>query len=116
MGTRAVEFVETWVSEKVEAMDMNAPVSGDEAQAKQLAAACISAAANEGIPSSEIDEVFDDLAAFIEGEIGEARDREADEDDDEDDASLIDDDDARLDMEDDDDEEDAEDKGGENKH
>ena len=117
MSTRAVEFVETWVSEKVEAMDMDEPTSGDAAQAKQLAAECITEAANEGIPSAEIDEVFDDLAAFIEGEIGEARDREADdEDDDEDDASLIEDDDARLDMEDEDDEDKADDKSEPNKH
>ena len=106
MSTRAVEFVETWVSEKIDAMDMNEPASGDDAQAKTLAAACISDASNEGIPASEIDDVFDDLAAFIKGEIEEARDRDADEDDDDDDVSLIEDDDARL-VDDDD----AEEKG-----
>jgi hypothetical protein len=115
MSTRALEFVETWVSEKIDAMDMEAPVSGDEAQAKTLAAECVSAATNEGIPSSEIDEAFDDLAAFIKGEIEEARDRDADEDDDDDDASLIEDDDARLEMEDEDADE-KDDADGQNKH
>lgn len=104
MSARAVEFVETWVAEKIDAMDMSAPVSGDDAQAKTLAAACVADALSEGIPASEIDEVFDDLAAFIKGEIEEARDRDAGYED-EDGGSLIEDDDARLDMDDDDDEE-----------
>lgn len=102
MSTRAVEFVETWVTEKIDAMVMDQPASGDDAQAKTLAAQCVSDALNEGIPSSEIDDVFDDLAAFIKGEIEEARDREAADSDDDGDGSLIADDDARLDADDDD--------------
>ena len=38
----------------------------------------------DGIPASEIDEAFDDLAEFIDGELEEARERDEDEHDDED--------------------------------
>jgi len=93
MSERALEFVETWVSEKIEDMEQ-LPADGDETTAKQLAAECLQAALNEGIPSSEIQEAFDDLAAFISGEIEEAREREEGPEDD--DALLVDDDDARI--------------------
>jgi hypothetical protein len=83
MSARALEFVETWVSEKIEEMD-ELPADGDEALAKALAAQCIQAAQEEDIPQSEIDEAFDDLAAFIDGEIEEAKDRDDDSDDDDD--------------------------------
>ncbi len=39
----------------------------------------------KGIPASEIEEAFDDLAEFIDGELEEARKRDEDEHDDEDD-------------------------------
>ena len=87
MSARALEFVETWVSEKIEEMD-ELPEDGIDSKATALAAECVQAALDEGIPQSEISEAFDDLAAFIGGEIEEARNREdesSDEDDDEDD-------------------------------
>ena len=83
MSARALEFVETWVSEKIEAM-ATLPAEGDEAAAKALANECFQAALDENIPAAEIQEAFDNLAEFIEGEIEEERDRrEETEDDDE---------------------------------
>jgi hypothetical protein len=81
MSARSLEFVETWVSEKIEREGY--PEEGEQSPAKQWAAECLEAALEEGIPSSEIDEAFDDLAEFIEGEVEEARER--DEDDEEED-------------------------------
>jgi hypothetical protein len=74
MSARALEFVETWVSEKIEAMKL--PAEGDDAQARALAAQCIQAANAEGIPETEVKDAFDDLAAFIGGQIDEARERD----------------------------------------
>ena len=74
MSARALEFVETWVSEKIEAME-TLPAEGDEAAAKALANECFQAALEEVIPAPEIQEAFDDLAEFIVGEIEEERDR-----------------------------------------
>jgi len=84
MSARALEFVETWVSEKIEDMD-ELPAEGDDAVTKQLASQCVAAALKEGIPVSEIQEAFDDLAEFIGGEIEEERERRdrTDEDDEE---------------------------------
>ena len=96
MSKRALEFVETWVSEKIEAMADSAgsgTAAHDDAQAKVLAAQCVQDAQGQGIPASEINEAFDDLAAFIEGEIEEARDRGADEAEP---IRFVDDDDARI--------------------
>jgi hypothetical protein len=83
MSARALEFVETWVTEKIEAME-TLPAAGDEAVAKTLANECFQAALDEDIPAAEIQEAFDDLAEFITGEIAEERDRreEAEDDDD----------------------------------
>jgi hypothetical protein len=83
MSKRALEFVETWVTEKIE--EAGIPAEGEESPAKKWAAECVEAADEEGIPALEISEAFDDLAEFIDGEIEEARDREEDEDEDEDD-------------------------------
>jgi hypothetical protein len=83
MSKRALEFVETWVTEKIE--EAGIPKEGEESPAKKWAAECVEAADEEGIPALEISEAFDDLAEFIDGEIEEARDREEDEDDDDDD-------------------------------
>jgi hypothetical protein len=83
MSARALEFVETWVSKKIRAMEM-LPAEGDEAAAKALANECLQAALEEDVPAAEIQEAFDDLAEFIDGEIAEERDRrEEAEDDDE---------------------------------
>ena len=83
MSARALEFVETWVSEKIEKME-TLPVEGDEAAPEAWANECLQAALDEDIPAAEIQEAFDDLAEFIAGEIEEARERkEETEDDDE---------------------------------
>ena len=73
MSSRALEFVETWVSEQIN--DMELPAAGDEEKAKVLATKCLAAARNQGIAESEIKDAFDDLPAFINGQIVEARER-----------------------------------------
>lgn len=85
MSARALEFVEMWVSEKIERQGY--PAEGEDSPAKAWAAECLEAAIEEGIPASEIDEAFDGLAEFIEGEIKETKERDEgeDEEDDEDD-------------------------------
>jgi hypothetical protein len=111
MSARALEFVETWISEKIEEMD-ELPADGDDAKATGLAAECVQAALDEGIPQSEISEAFDDLAAFIGGEIEEAKEREdesSDDDDGDDDDGDDDDDDEDEDDEKDDGEDDKKD-------
>jgi len=100
MSERALEFVEYWVSEKIEDME-ELPAAGDGATAKALATQCLQAAQQEDIPQSEIEEAFDDLAAFIGGEIEEARARDEEDEDDEDD----DDDELAEDGDEDEDEE-----------
>jgi hypothetical protein len=65
MSERAIEFVEVWVSEHVHGGE----AAGD---AKPLAAQCLAAAKSAGIPQAEIEDAFEDLAAFIAGEIEEA--------------------------------------------
>jgi len=82
MSARALEFVETWVTEKIEAME-TLPAAGVEAAAKTLANECFQAALDEDIPAAEIQEAFDDLAEFITGEIAEERDRREEAEDDE---------------------------------
>ena len=96
MSERALEFVETWVSEKIEKEGY--PEEGETSPAKEWAAECVNAAGEEGIPAMEISEAFDDLAEFIDGEIEEARERdegeeEDQEEDDEEDGDEEDDDD-----------------------
>ncbi len=109
MSERALEFVETWVDEAIEKMGKS-PGTG-KAQADALAAECVKDAQKEGIPESEIKDAFDDLAAFIAGQIDEARDRQADRSGEAHPASLIETDDTRIiDEEEDEAEEDA--KGG----
>jgi hypothetical protein len=88
MSARALEFVETWVSEKIEAMAA-LPAEGDEATAKTLANECFQAALEEDIPAAEIQEAFDNLAEFIEGEIEEARERKEGLSDDEGNEDLL---------------------------
>ncbi len=73
MSKRAVEFVETWVEDKIE--EMGDPAKADRARVKALAAQCVKAARDKGISESEINDAFDDLAAFITGEIEEARNK-----------------------------------------
>jgi hypothetical protein len=99
MSTRALEFVETWVSEKIEQEGI--PEEGEESPAKEWAAECREAALEEGIETREIEEAFDDLTEFIDGEIEGAREREEDEDE-EDEDDEDDDDDAYEDEEEED--------------
>jgi hypothetical protein len=99
MSARALEFVEEWVSEKIDAMDFSAKsgkTPDDQARAKALAAQCVNDAQGKGIPQSEIDEAFDDLAVFIAGEIDEARNRGADRSGEAHPGNLVEDDDARV--------------------
>jgi hypothetical protein len=105
MSKRALEFVEEWVSEKIDDMD-ELPAEGDDAAVKELAAECLAAARQEGIPDTEVNEAFDDLAAFINGQIEEAVDRSEDSED-EDDEEYEDEEGEDEDDEDDDDEDDA---------
>jgi hypothetical protein len=74
MSSRALEFVETWVSGKIEETG-KLPAEGDEAAAKAWANECFQAAPDEDIPAAEIQEAFDNLAEFIAGEIEEERER-----------------------------------------
>jgi hypothetical protein len=74
MSARALEFVETWVSEQIEG-EGRPEEDRQESVAKEWAAECREAAMQEGILNQEIDEAFDDLVEFIVGEIEEARER-----------------------------------------
>ena len=91
MSARALEFVETWVSEKIEATE-TLPAKGDEAAPKAWANECLQAALEEDIPAVEIQEAFDDLAEFIAGEIEEERERREETEDDDDESDEEDDD------------------------
>ena len=114
MSESALEFVETWVEDKIEEMEA-APANLD-AEAAKLATECVTEAQEEGVTQSEIDDVFDDLAAFIAGEIQEAfgrktRHHEGMEPVDEDDARVIDDEEDEEEEDDgEDDDEDEKDK------
>jgi hypothetical protein len=79
MSMRAIEFVENWVSENI-AADGQEPASSG-ATASALAAQCLAAATAAGILQSEIEETFDDLSAFMAGEIEEAEARETNAED-----------------------------------
>jgi hypothetical protein len=74
MSERIIAFVENWVSENIHAEGY--PAEGDDTQAKDFAAQCRAEALQAGIPASEIDDEFDDLTAFMSGQIQEANDRE----------------------------------------
>ena len=87
MSARAVEFVETWVSEQIEDMD-ELPTQGNDAAPKKLASQCVQAALDDGVPAAEIQDAFDDLAAFINNEIEEERERREGKDEDDDEAFL----------------------------
>ncbi len=99
MSERALEFVETWVEGKIEVMDPSTVAKTAahlRAQAKSLAEQCVKDAQGKGIPKSEIDRAFDDLAAFITGQIDEARDRGADRTGEAHPGSLVEADDPRV--------------------
>ena len=78
MSMSAIEFVENWASENITA---DAPPPADiDATAQALASQCLAAAIAAGIPQSELDDAFDDLPAFLAGEIEEASTREVTDD------------------------------------
>jgi hypothetical protein len=79
MSKRALEFVETWVSEQI--YPEGSPPKVDVSEAKALATSCRAAANAAGISDAEIGEQFDDLTAFIAGEIQEAVDKLSAKDD-----------------------------------
>jgi hypothetical protein len=73
MSKRALEFVETWVSEHI--YPEGSPPKVDVSSAGALAARCRVAANAAGISDAEIGEQFDDLTTFIAGQIQEAADK-----------------------------------------
>lgn len=77
MSDQAVEFVENWVSDHVKG---GVQSEDNAAHARALAVECVVAAMAEGISSVDISETFDDLSAFIAGEIEEANSRLASRD------------------------------------
>jgi hypothetical protein len=80
---RVVEFVENWVSENIGEEEVDP--ADFEKEGAALAARCLEEAVAAGIPKSEIEDTFDDLAAFMAGELEEVHGRdEPDEDDEED--------------------------------
>jgi len=85
VSERVISFVENWVADHVSDGRYNENASqGDEAQAKRLAALCLQDAIMSGIQTIDVQEEFDDLAAFIAGEIAETRERALGEQDDDD--------------------------------
>jgi len=72
MSERVIAFVEEWVSNNVRAEGYP---GGHDVQAKELAQQCRAEALEAGIPASEIDDEFDNLAAFMSTQIQEADDR-----------------------------------------
>ena len=73
MSKRALEFIETWVSQQI--YPEGSPPKVDVAEADALAASCRAAANAAGISDAEIGEQFDDLTAFVAGQIEEAADK-----------------------------------------
>ena len=74
MSMSAIEFVENWVSENIPA---DAPAPADiGAAAGELASRCLADAIAAGVLQSEMEDAFDDLPAFMAGEIEEANTRE----------------------------------------
>jgi hypothetical protein len=71
MSERAIAFVETWATENIDHQ-----AEGGNLSAEILAAQCLAAAKAQGIPKTEIDDAFEDLTAFMAGQIAEAKDRE----------------------------------------
>jgi len=64
------------------------PAQGNDTVAKKLASQCVQAALEENVPATEIQDAFDDLAAFIDNEIEEERERREGRDEDNDETFL----------------------------
>jgi ribonuclease E len=71
-------FLEEWTADNIHGDEPE----GDATLAKKLADEFLAAAAAEGIPKSEIDDVIDDLPGFMASQIEEANEREEHDDDD----------------------------------
>jgi hypothetical protein len=71
MSERVLAFLEEWTADNIHAGD----AKGDPAPAKKLADQFLAAAAAEGIPKAEIDDVIDDLPGFMAAQIQEANER-----------------------------------------
>lgn len=78
MSKRALEFVETWVAEHI--YPHGSPPNLDASGARALAIACRADAHAAGISDGELGEQFDDLDAFIAGQIEEAAEKNSAED------------------------------------
>jgi hypothetical protein len=76
MSERAIAFVEEWVGEHVNAEGYT-PERRD-SMAAALAVQCAADAKEAGIPDSEMKDAFEDLTAFMAGQIELANDNEAD--------------------------------------
>ena len=76
MSERAIAFVEEWVGDHVDA-DGHEPEGGD-AMAAALAVQCAADAKAAGIPDSEMTDAFEDLTAFMAGQIKLVNDNEVD--------------------------------------
>ncbi len=74
MSERAISFVEQWVEANVhpEAYEPE----GDTSRAEAMAAYCRVAAKAEGITDAELNGSFENLTAFMAGQLEEATDRE----------------------------------------
>jgi len=72
MSERVLAFLEEWTADNIHAGNAEA----GPALAKQLADRFLSAAAAEGIPKAEIDDVINDLPRFMASQIEEANERE----------------------------------------
>jgi hypothetical protein len=91
MTDKAFAFVDEWVSEHIHA-ERDDGSAGGELEPAALARQCIADAEAAGIPAAEINDAYEDLAAFMEGQIEEAKERESGESSD-DDFPLLDEDD-----------------------
>ena len=73
MSERALAFVDEWVTDHVHAQNADGDI---EARAKALADQCLADAGKKGIPATEINDAFDDLADYMVGAIEEAEERD----------------------------------------
>jgi hypothetical protein len=107
MSERVLAFLEEWTSDNIHAGDG----ARDPARAKQLADQFLAAAAAEGIPKAEIDDVIDDLPGFMAAQIEEANEREE-----EDAADHEIEDEVENEIEDEEDEDEEDDEGNKQKN
>jgi hypothetical protein len=76
MSERAIAFVEEWVGEHVNAAGYEP--EGNDTMAAALAVQCAAEAKEAGIPDSEMKDAFENLTAFMAGQIKLANDNEVD--------------------------------------